>query len=105
MRQRVRGRLVRDIPVRLLDFSLSGCLVATNHLIHSGTIGELQVTFHEHEYRDTMIVVRTIQHHGFSYAHTAGGQFAWGNRPGAASLRGSVPSILRSPTSSSRPTQ
>ncbi len=98
MRQRAKGRLIRDIPVRLLDFSLSGCLVATNHPMHAGTMGELQVSFDGRPYRDTVIVVRAIQHHGFPYTHTLGSQFTWANRPGTASLRGHVPAILSRPS-------
>ena len=98
MRQHVRGWSVRDIPVRLLDFSLSGCLVATNHPIHTGTIGELQVSFEGQQYRDRVIVVRTIQHHGFHYSQTLGTSFVSGNRLGTVSLRGTVPSILSRPS-------
>ncbi len=94
MRQRAKGTLVRNIPVRLLDFSLSGCLVATNYPIYSGTIGELQVRFEGRPYHDTLIIVRAVEHHGFSYTHTLGGQFAWANRLGTVSIRGNVPSIL-----------
>ena len=98
MRQCKKGRLIRDIPVRLLDFSLSGCLVATNHPMHAGTIGELQVAFEGRPYRDSVIVVRAIQHHGFPYTHTLGSQFTLANRPGTVSLRGHVPSILSRPS-------
>ena len=103
MRQRVKGRLVRDIPIRLLDLSLSGCLVATNHLIYTGTIGELQVNFKGHKYRETVIIVRTTQHHGFSYTRTAGGQFTSGSLPGASSPRGTMSSILHSTTAPAPP--
>ena len=98
MRQRVRGRLIRDIPVRLLDFSLSGCLVATNHPMHAGTIGELQVAFEGRPYRDTVIVVKAILHHGFPYTHTLGSQFTLANHADKASLSGHVPSILARPS-------
>ena len=98
MRQRAKGQLIRDIPVRLLDFSLSECLVATNHPMHAGTMGELQVSFDGRPYRDTVIVVRAIRHHGFPYAHTLGSQFTLANHSDKASLSGHVPSILSRPS-------
>ncbi len=38
------GRLVRQIPVRLVNLSLSGCLIQTTHQIDAGTTGELRIT-------------------------------------------------------------
>ena len=40
----MRARLLREMPVHLLDFSVSGCLVGTNHPIDEGTVGELRMT-------------------------------------------------------------
>ena len=89
----MKARLAREIPVRLLDFSLSGCLVATNRPLDEGTLGDLRVTLDGKEYRDTVHVVRTTERHGVRRAFVAGGHFAWGNRPGTISLRGTVPPI------------
>ena len=97
MGQRVAGRLLRQVTVRFLDFSLSGCLVATDQPIESGTVGELRVDLGGRKYQDTVHVVRTATHHGSRHVYTLGGQFAWGTRPGAASVRGEVPSIVPTP--------
>ena len=89
----MKARLLRDVPVCLLDFSLSGCCVATNHPLGDGTVGELRVILDGKEYRDTIEVLRTSQRHGVSPTFVAGGHFAWGNRPGTASIRDTVPAL------------
>ncbi len=92
--RRVRGRLVRDVPVRLLDFSWSGCLVATNQPIDPGTVGKLRIDMGGKEYQDTVHVVRKTAHAG---SFTLGGQFRWGHRPSRASVRGEIPTIVTIP--------
>lgn len=94
MRNPRKGVLLRDVPVRLVDVSLSGCLLSTTHPIPSGAVGNLVVRMGTKQYQDTVHVVRTTQHQGVSHNVTLGSQFAWATRPGAASLRGEVPSIV-----------
>ena len=89
----MRGQLVRDIPVRLLDFSWSGCLVATSQPIDPGTTVKLRLDMGGKEYQDTVQVVRKTEHAGSSHAFTLGGQFAWGHRPSPASVRGELDPI------------
>ena len=74
------------IPAQLLDLSLSGCLVATDCPLDEGTVGDLRVTLHGKEYQDTVSIVRTTERQGASHTFMAGGRFAWGNRPGTASV-------------------
>ena len=93
----VRGQLVRDVPVSLLDFSWSGCLVATNQPIDPGTVGKLRLDMGGKEYRDTVHIVRKTEHAGSSHAFTLGGQFGWGHRPSRASVRGEIPTIVTIP--------
>lgn len=94
----VRGQLVRTVPVRLLDFSWSGCRVATNHPIDPGTTVKLLLDMGGgKEYQDTVRVVRKTEHAGSSHAFTLGGQFALGSRPSRASVRGEVPAIVTIP--------
>jgi hypothetical protein len=88
----MRGRLVKDITVSLLDFSLSGCRVAVNHPIDPQTTGNLRISMGGKKYLDTVHVVRTTKHQGYNHTFTLGGTFAFGNRPGTASVRGEVPS-------------
>ena len=88
---------MRDIPVSLLDFSLSGCRIGSNLQIDAGTAGDLRLNVGGKEYQDTVRVVRSTRSHGSSHAFTLGGTFTFGNRPGAASVRAEVPSIVPRP--------
>lgn len=67
-----RGRLVRQIPIRLLDLSLSGCLLQTTQPIEAGTTGELQVDVQGTCYRGGLFVVRTAPRCGTHASHLAG---------------------------------
>ena len=87
----MRGVLVREIPVRLLDVSLSGCLLGATREVEHGTPGELRIALDGEHYQDFIRVVRLREHHGSSFPCILGGRFAWGNRPGTASVRGAVP--------------
>ena len=85
------ARLAREIPVQLVDLSLSGCLIASSHPLDDGTVGELRVTLDGKLYQDTVQFRRAVRRHGTRLDYVAAGQFAWGNRPGTASVRGSLP--------------
>ena len=61
MRRGERARLVRDVPVQLLDFSWSGCLVAASQEIEPGTTGTLRINMGGMEYLDTVRIVRRIR--------------------------------------------
>ena len=88
----LEARLVRHVQVRLVDFSLAGCRVAADHPIDSGAEGELRVELDGKRYQDTVRIVRAIAQQGRSHRVTVGGQFAWANRRGTTSIRGTVPS-------------
>ena len=79
----MRGRLVRLIPVGLLDFSLSGCLLATDHPLDAGTVGELEVVLDGTRYQDTVQVVRTAKRRSGSRTLTLGA----GSRVGIVGTR------------------
>ena len=85
------ARLAREIPVQLVDLSLSGCLIASSHPLDEGTVGELRVTLDGKLYQDTVQFRRAVRRHGTRLDYVAAGQFAWGNRSGTASVRGSLP--------------
>ena len=72
----MQARLVRKIPVRVLDVSLSGCQVATNHAFTPGTAGELSVELGNLAFRTPLRFVRALARHGSSHAVTLGGVFA-----------------------------
>ena len=85
-------RLVRKVQVRLVDFSLAGCRIATDHPLDSGAEGELWVELDGKRYQDTVRIVRTTAQQGRNHRVSVGGQFAWANRRGTTSIRGTVPS-------------
>ena len=104
----LEARLVRHVPVRLVDFSLSGCRIATDHPIDWGAEGELSVQLEGKRYKDAVRIVRSTTHQGLSHRVTVGGEFAWANRRGTTSIRGTVPSngrMRQRHSDSSRPRQ
>ena len=56
MREGIKGQLFREVPVRLVEFSLSGCLLSTTHPIEAGTVGTLVVRMDRKQYQDTIHV-------------------------------------------------
>ena len=89
----MRGLLVRQIPVRLLDLSVAGCCFESSREIAPGTTGDLRIDLGGAAYSDTVHVVRCDERHGPRLLHV-GGQFSWGTRPGAAYVRGVVRAIV-----------
>ena len=87
-----RGRLVRKIPVRLFDLSMSGCLFQTTQPIEPGTTGELHVVLEGTRYHDGVHVVRTSERCG-THARHFGGQFSCGSGLSATSIRSAVRTI------------
>ena len=87
-----RGRLVRHIPIRLLDLSLSGCLLQTTQPLEAGTTGELQVEIEGKRYREGLFVVRSLQRAGTHASHF-GGEFSPGADASQASMRSAVQTI------------
>ena len=90
-RRPVKGYLVRELPVYLLDISLSGWLVATSASVPSGMTGQLRLLMTGQVYQDAVRVVRTTRQKGTPMPFVMAGEFAWGNRPGTASIRSDVP--------------
>lgn len=95
----MRGRFYRDIPVRLVDLSLSGCQLKTAGQIPEGSIGELYVVMSGSRYCETVRVVRAVDQHGSSHTQLVGGQFAWHTHESDHAMRGRVRSIVPTPGS------
>lgn len=91
----LEARLIRQVPIRLVEYSLSGCRFATAHPIEPGAEGQLEIELEGKQYQDTVHIVRTMPLPGNSETVALGGEFAWANRPGTVSLRGTVPSAGR----------
>ena len=91
----MKGRLVRHIPISLVDVSLSACNVRLDDWLSPGADGQLSVRLSGKDYSDVFQVVRCTMLNGSNHSYTLGVEFSWGTRPGHASLRGVVPSPAR----------
>ena len=58
--------LGREIPVRLVNFSGSGCLVATSSSLHEGATASMRLDVGGVEYTDDVRVVRCTRIEGSS---------------------------------------
>ena len=78
--------LGREIPVRLVNISGSGCLVATTTSLHAGVTASLCMDFDGVEYGDEVRVARCTRLEGSSDYHL-GLEFLWTTAPGERCLR------------------
>ena len=83
----MRGLLVRQIPVRLVNLSLSGFLLESDSELDVGSTGELQVDLGGAKYNDQVRVARTVARPGSPRPYHLGGEFSWGKRPTQDSMR------------------
>ncbi len=86
----MRGLLVRHVPVRLVNVSISGCLLESSSEISVGITGELRVSLDGNQYHDPVRVSRAVARMGTSSTFHLGGEFSWIDRPGADSVRQAV---------------
>ena len=85
----MRGLLVRQVPVRLVNVSLSGFLLESTSEIGVGTTGELRVDMSGNRCRDQVRVARSVGRPGSANFYL-GGEFSWGARPENGSVRRAV---------------
>ena len=78
--------LGREIPVRVVNISGSGCLVAATSALHAGATASLRLDFGNVEYTDDVRVVRCSRIEGSSEYHM-GMEFLWTTAPGERSIR------------------
>jgi hypothetical protein len=79
--------LGRDVPVRLLDISASGCLLESANRLEAGTTGTIRIVYGGIEYADDIHVMRCQAFEGSSAAYHVGAEFLWTSRPAERSLR------------------
>lgn len=79
--------LGREVPVRLVDISGSGCLLESSNRIEKGTTGTLRVVFDGLEYTDDVRVMRCRPCEGSSTLYHLGAEFLWTTSPREQSLR------------------
>lgn len=85
--------LGRDVTVRLVDISGSGCLVQSETRIAEGTTGTLRLTSEGVDYIDDVRVVRCQAPTAGDSWYRIGAQFLWTSQPGERSLRRVIASL------------
>jgi hypothetical protein len=79
--------LGRDVVVRLLEISRSGCLLESSHAMPAGTIAALAIEIDGREYSDDVRVSRSQLLAGVGERYQVGVEFLWLRLPRARSLR------------------
>jgi hypothetical protein len=79
--------LGREVSVRLIDISASGCLLESSSRLVIGTSGSLVLSYDGKEYVDDVRVIRCRQHEGSNGTYQVGTEFLWTNTPHDRSLR------------------
>jgi hypothetical protein len=79
--------LGREVSVRLIDISASGCLLESSSRLLIGTSGSLILSYDGREYVDDVRVIRCRQCEGSSGSYQVGAEFLWTNTPHDRSLR------------------
>ena len=79
--------LGRDVAVRLMDISNSGCMIQSETRLAEGTTGTLRLTYGGAEYVDDVRIVRCQAPNPGDNWFKLGAQFLWTTNPGERSLR------------------
>jgi PilZ domain-containing protein len=82
--------LTRELSVRIIDVSASGCLIETNRKFEVGTVGRLRLQFGPGEYDDDIEVVRCQAIHGAGSLYRVGLRFLWTTPRREGSIRQAV---------------
>ena len=88
--------LGREVPVRLVDISSSGCLLESASRLEKGTTGSLRVVYEGHEYSDDVRIMRCRPVEGSGSLYYLGAEFLWTTSPGDRSLRRILASLQAS---------
>lgn len=81
------GVLGREVAVRLMNFSASGCLVQGVSGLEPQSVGRLKVVFDGEQYGDDVRVARCQEVPGAGSLYNIGVEFVWTSHPDRASLR------------------
>lgn len=79
--------LARDVRVRILNCSASGCLLETTGAVDVGTIGSLSLRIGDDEVSDAIRVVRCQPIEGAGSLFHVGAEFLWTDSPKPTALR------------------
>jgi hypothetical protein len=89
------GMLAREVPMRLIDISRTGCLLESRQRIEDGTVGELQLQVQRETFADDIRVTRCLLVEGSGSIYRVGAEFVQTRRPGERSIRRAITAILR----------
>ena len=78
--------LSRDVAVRLVNISASGCLLETDSRLREGTTGSLRLVYEGIDYADDVRVVRCTES-GDGRGYNVGAEFLWTTTPAERTLR------------------
>jgi hypothetical protein len=81
------GLLGRDLSVRVLDISISGCLLECSAAVPAGTLASLSVAFDGGRYRDHVRIARCQRVNGAGSTYYLGVEFLWLSAPTPQSMR------------------
>ena len=84
------GMLTRERRVRLVNCSVSGCLIETSWRLQIGAIASIRVTIDGRELDDDVQIVRCQPIAGAGERFHIGAQFLWTRPLHAQSLRGAA---------------
>jgi hypothetical protein len=79
--------LGREVAVRLVDISSSGCLLESTCRLEEGTTGVIRVQYEGGQYVDEVRIMRCRACEGSSAVYQLGAEFLWTTNPRETSLR------------------
>ena len=85
--QNALAGLGKELDVRVLNCSPSGCLIETHARLDVGTVASLRMTLQGEEFVDDVQVVRCQAIEGAGPVFHVGAQFLWTGTPSPRSLR------------------
>jgi hypothetical protein len=85
-----RAVLIRDVPVCLLNVSLSGCLLEIRTRLQAPVAGQLRVIVNGEARVDDIRLSRCVFVEGSGVVYRAGAEFLWTDLPGERSVRRAV---------------
>lgn len=91
------GVLTRELRIRMVNCSLSGCLLEANAALPIGTVAALTLRIGDHEFKDDVRVVRCQPIAGAGSLHHIGAELLWTAIPGRQSLRMAMQQRLAAP--------
>ncbi len=80
------GVLTREVRVRLVNISASGCLIESSTRLELGTAGDLRIQVGGDTYDDHVRIARVQQVQGAGSTWHVGAEFLWTTQPGTRSL-------------------